>query len=88
VRLAEDGARLEPERDDARGALGHIVGELALSMTDGTWERLRVCRRDVCRWAFYDASRNRSGHWCSMAVCGNRTKGRRFRARQGTGVSG
>ena len=43
-------------------------------MRDGTWGRLKACAEDGCRWAFYDASRNQSGRWCSMAVCGNRPR--------------
>ncbi|MBW3563024.1 MAG: CGNR zinc finger domain-containing protein, partial [Actinobacteria bacterium] len=46
-------------------------------------ERLKVCRSDTCRWAFYDSSRNRSGKWCDMAVCGNRTKVANYRERHG-----
>lgn len=49
---------------------------------DGTWARLRECANPDCRWVFYDRSRNRQGHWCEMAVCGNRVKNRRLRARQ------
>ncbi len=41
-----------------------------------------VCSSDTCQWAFYDRSKNRSGRWCSMQVCGNRTKTRAYRARQ------
>ena len=36
-----------------------------------------------CRWAFYDYSRNRSASWCSMQLCGNRTKTRAYRRRHG-----
>jgi len=46
-----------------------------------TWSRLKACRDDACQWAFYDHSKNRSGTWCSMADCGNRTKTRAFRQR-------
>ena len=51
-------------------------------MRVGTWERLKVCRNDECQWAFYDHSRNHSGAWCTMAICGNRMKGRAFRTRR------
>jgi predicted RNA-binding Zn ribbon-like protein len=78
-----DRPRLEPEReggiDAAIGRLLAIAYEAAL---DGTWHRLKVCRSDTCRWAFYDSSRNRSGTWCTMAICGNRMKGRVFRRRR------
>jgi predicted RNA-binding Zn ribbon-like protein len=43
---------------------------------------MRVCANPDCRWVFYDRSRNQQGHWCDMAVCGNRLKNRRLRARQ------
>jgi len=46
-------------------------------VAEGTWDRLKVCARHACRWAFYDASRNRSGRWCSMEGCGNQVKMRR-----------
>jgi predicted RNA-binding Zn ribbon-like protein len=50
-------------------------------MENDTWARLKACRSDTCRWAFYDHSKNRSGHWCSMEVCGARHKAREYRAR-------
>lgn len=46
-------------------------------VSDGTWSRLKACARHSCQWAFYDASRNRSGRWCSMNGCGNQVKMRR-----------
>jgi len=55
-----------------------IVGD---AQSDGTWSRLKLCANPDCGWAFYDRSRNQQGSWCSMAVCGNRLKNRRFRAR-------
>ena len=58
-------------------ALGRIVAAIHAAIGEGTWARLKACERDVCRWAFYDHSKNRSGHWCSMAVCGSREKNRR-----------
>jgi predicted RNA-binding Zn ribbon-like protein len=64
------------------GAIARILGEITIASAAGTWPRLKVCRNDACRWAYYDASRNRSGIWCSMAVCGNRAKGRALRVRR------
>jgi len=75
--------RLEPEGGDGlQAALGRLLAIAYESELDGTWQRLKVCRSDTCRWAFYDSSRNRSGAWCSMAICGNRMKGRAFRRRR------
>ena len=78
-----DGAHavLAPSVAGVRGALADLVGIVQTAMADGTWSRLKACRRDVCRWLFYDRSRNRSARWCQMAVCGNRTKTRAYRTR-------
>jgi predicted RNA-binding Zn ribbon-like protein len=65
------------------GGSDALAGVLAVALTamlDGTWQRLKVCRR--CEWAFYDRSKNRSGSWCSMQLCGNRLKTRAYRSRR------
>jgi predicted RNA-binding Zn ribbon-like protein len=77
----DGNARLEPAASGVDGALGRVVALVAEAMADGTWTRLKACRADDCRWAFYDHARNRSRQWCSMAVCGNRTKARTYRRR-------
>ena len=59
-----------------------------LAMLDGTWPRLKCCRNHHCRWSFYDYSKNRSASWCSMQLCGNRTKTRAYRARRPRGSLG
>jgi predicted RNA-binding Zn ribbon-like protein len=75
-----DRPRLEPEREGGiDAAIGRLLAIAYEAGLDGTWRRLKVCRSDTCRWAFYDSSRNRSGTWCTMAICGNRMKGRTFR---------
>lgn len=82
LRLGERGMVLEPQAGGLDGALGRLLAISHAAMLDGTWDRLKVCGDDTCRWAYYDRSRNRSRSWCSMRVCGNRTKVRRFRERQ------
>jgi predicted RNA-binding Zn ribbon-like protein len=74
--------RREPLADGVDGALGRLLARVAAAMDDGTWRRLKICPADDCQWAFYDTSRNRSGVWCDMGVCGNRHKVRAFRKRQ------
>jgi len=76
--LGADGYRLISTRSDPVGqALGQLLDAIRQSSQDGTWPRLKVCARDTCRWAFYDASRNQVRRWCSMAGCGNHVKMRR-----------
>ena len=64
--------------------VGELIGIVHEAMGNGTWPRLKACRSETCEWAFYDRSRNRSGTWCSMAVCGNREKARSYRQRHST----
>lgn len=83
VRFGPDGrSELEPDAPGVDGALGRLLAVVFAAMVDGSWDRLKVCRNEVCRWAFYDASRNRSGAWCSMADCGNDAKVRAYRQRK------
>ena len=81
VRFTPDGAALEPAAGGVAGALGRLLGAVARSMADGTWPRMKACREGTCLWAFYDHSKNHSRTWCSMAVCGNRTKVKAYRRR-------
>jgi predicted RNA-binding Zn ribbon-like protein len=64
------------------GFVERVLGIVAAATVDGTWERLKACPNDRCRWLFYDHSRNRSRTWCSMDVCGARSKMRAYRARR------
>jgi len=66
------------------GALGKIIAIVVDAMTDGTWDRLKICRDVGCSWAFYDRSKNHSGAWCDINDCGNVAKARTYRARHGT----
>ena len=77
VRLtfSSDGYHLVSATSSPFGhALGQLLDAIRESREDGTWPRLKVCARDTCRWAFYDASRNQVRRWCSMAGCGNHIK--------------
>jgi predicted RNA-binding Zn ribbon-like protein len=75
-------AELVAEARGVDGALGRILAVIPVAVADGSWPRLKACPREVCHWVFYDRSRNHSSTWCSMSVCGNRTKTRRYRARR------
>ena len=81
VRFENGRPLLAPPGDGARAAIGYIVAAVAELAPTDEWKRLKGCRDENCRVAFYDKSRNRSRAWCSMEVCGNREKARSFRAR-------
>jgi predicted RNA-binding Zn ribbon-like protein len=76
VQVGDDAALRFESRGDA---LDDVVSIALGAMLDGTWGRLKACRN--CRWCFYDYSPNRSATWCSMQLCGNRTKTRAYRRR-------
>lgn len=85
VRLEVDPDGRISTRPAAAGIDGLVVRMLeiaARAQVDGSWARLKACPAETCAWAFYDGSRNRSRTWCSMGVCGNRAKTRRYRSRK------
>jgi predicted RNA-binding Zn ribbon-like protein len=83
VRFRDDGrSELAPCAQGVDAALGRLLGIVHDAMADGSWSRLKACREDTCQWAFYDRSKNRSGAWCTMEVCGNRSKARAYRERR------
>lgn len=63
----------------ADGAAARILLAGYRAWLEGSWGRLKGCAE--CGWAFFDRSRNRSARWCSMTICGNRTKNRAYRRR-------
>jgi predicted RNA-binding Zn ribbon-like protein len=74
--------RVEPRGEGVAAALGEVVCDMNHARNNGTWDRLKLCPAEDCLWAFFDASKNRSRRWCSMNVCGNRTKTREYRRRR------
>jgi predicted RNA-binding Zn ribbon-like protein len=85
LRLAarDDGRpRLVASGEGVERALGTLLVIAHEAEREGTWPRMKACRKESCGWLFYDYSRNRSGSWCSMSICGNRVKTRRYRARK------
>ncbi|HWE89487.1 MAG TPA: CGNR zinc finger domain-containing protein [Pseudonocardiaceae bacterium] len=68
-------------------AAGVVLAASARLAVLGDWERVKICAAAECRWAFFDRSRNRSRTWCSMRVCGNRTKARNWRERARVGAN-
>jgi len=78
LRFTDQGYRLVSGVDRPFGhAVAHLADAIRQCSEDGTWPRLKVCARDSCRWAFYDASKNKVRRWCSMAGCGNHIKMKR-----------
>jgi predicted RNA-binding Zn ribbon-like protein len=85
--ITDDGAVFTaPAGQGSARGLAALMLIAADAAATGTWQRLKVCSADDCRWAFYDRSPTMSGCWCSMAVCGSRAKSRAFRRRAASGA--
>ena len=60
------------------GGLDWLLAAVARSgaetIAEGASARLRLCANVYCGLFFYDNSRTHRRRWCSMAVCGNRSK--------------
>jgi predicted RNA-binding Zn ribbon-like protein len=83
VELGEQGGvQLAPDGDPVRRALGTMLVRILDAQASGVWRRMKACRKEGCGWLFYDGSRNASSTWCSMSICGNRTKTAAYRRRR------
>jgi predicted RNA-binding Zn ribbon-like protein len=87
LEVAADGAKLvetfEPgaggpaatvAQDFARFAATHPIAQ----------HRLKGCANPACNMVFFDSGKNATRRWCSMALCGNREKIKRYRKRKAT----
>lgn len=84
LRIAPAGApdgpwrwRFEGEEQLGR-VLWPLVRDAADLLVSDELARLGECSGEDCAWLFVDQSRNHSRRWCDMAVCGNRSKARRY----------
>lgn len=84
VRCAENPAQiaLVAEGRGAQVVIGRLFATMYDAIRTGHWPRLKACRKESCLFAFYDRSKNASGAWCDMAICGNRVKAQRRRKRE------
>ncbi|MFE7131712.1 CGNR zinc finger domain-containing protein [Streptomyces sp. NPDC057638] len=73
--------RPAPGQPPAATALARLAVAWTRTALTGEIERLKRCAEHTCGWVFWDTSKNRSRRWCSMRVCGNRTKSRRYTSR-------
>jgi predicted RNA-binding Zn ribbon-like protein len=79
---SEGKLTLAPARADLGGFESRLLLALERLQCEDAWPRVKACTDEGCQWAFYDTTRNRSRTWCSMDVCGNRQKTRRYRQRK------
>ena len=71
-----------PRAESPRRALGMVAYDAARMLgSEAERARVRICASDTCSSRFYDRSPAARRRWCSMAVCGNQAKAKRFRAK-------
>ncbi|MGO8796085.1 MAG: CGNR zinc finger domain-containing protein [Candidatus Sulfotelmatobacter sp.] len=89
-RLASQGGRFEWRFDDLTSSFEGVLWPIAraaadlLASTDA--ELVRACSAPTCQWLFLDTSKNHHRRWCSMKLCGNRSKVRKFYERKREGA--
>ncbi len=80
--LAQDGAGVrwgwKTAQDEAQFPVWILAQKAADLLTSDAAGRVRGCDSPTCRWLFVDTSKNGKRRWCSMELCGNRMKARRF----------
>lgn len=84
VHVDRDGAvAFEPAAGltGAAALLAAVAAQITTANADGTWERLKACEAHGCRWVYYDRSPAGRSRWCTMSICGSRTKMRAYRKR-------
>ncbi|MFD4507120.1 CGNR zinc finger domain-containing protein [Streptomyces sp. NPDC058457] len=87
LRLDEHGAvHAEPRGTGWRQVASLALVEVYRAQCTDTLRRLKSCRNARCLVAFYDRSRNNSGVWHDVHVCGNAANLRNYRARKRAGT--
>jgi predicted RNA-binding Zn ribbon-like protein len=74
--------RFDEPRSDFNAVLWPIARSAAELLASDHLAFVRACSSKTCQWLFLDTSKNHRRRWCSMKLCGNRTKVRRFYVRQ------
>lgn len=76
--LVPSGADWELEfvarEDSLEWLLAAVARSAAEIIAEGAQAPLRLCANPHCKLFFYDTSRTHQRRWCSMAICGNRSK--------------
>jgi predicted RNA-binding Zn ribbon-like protein len=82
VRLSSPDTLVPTSTPGADAFIERVLGLVAKARIDGSWDRVKTCANDGCRWLFFDHSRNRSRTWCAMDRCGSQAKMRAYRNRR------
>lgn len=66
--------RYEAGFDDANQVLGLLAEAASDFLCACNLSLVKKCHNPTCVLFFYDTTKNHARHWCSMNLCGNRSK--------------
>lgn len=64
----------QAESQDANQLLGLLAEAASDLLCTCDLSLIKKCQNPVCVLFFYDTTKNHARHWCSMSLCGNRSK--------------
>jgi predicted RNA-binding Zn ribbon-like protein len=82
VSTADGTLRTQPTGAGIRWVESAMWGAVLMAQDRDTLRRLKLCRNEACGSAFYDRSKNNSGVWHDVRICGNAVNLRASRARR------
>jgi predicted RNA-binding Zn ribbon-like protein len=62
------------EFQEANQLLGLLAEAASNLLCTCDFSLIKKCQNPLCVLFFYDTSKNHARHWCSMTICGNRSK--------------
>ena len=71
-----------PKFQSPRTLMVPIARSFASLLTEADKSRLRECKNQACGLYFYDSSKSGTRAWCSLELCGNRSRVATFRKRR------
>ena len=60
--------------EDAHQLLGLLAEAATDLLCTCDLSLIKKCQNPECVLFFYDTTKNHARHWCSMSLCGNRSK--------------
>ena len=66
--------RYQAEPRDANHLLGLLAEAASDLLCTSDFSLIKKCQNPACILFFYDTTKNHARHWCSMSLCGNRSK--------------
>jgi predicted RNA-binding Zn ribbon-like protein len=64
----------QTESQDANQLLGLLAEAATNLLCRCDLSLIKKCQNPACVLFFYDTTKNHARHWCSMTICGNRSK--------------